>query len=312
MSDAETSPSDAGRRPLSGILLVLLLAVVWGVNWPAIRVAVLEIPPWTFRAICLAVGATTLFSLSFVRRSRLRVPRDEIAPLIMVGLLNVTAYHMFTAYGLTRIEAGRGVILAFTFPLWSVLLGSVVLRERITWGRSVALLLGFGAMALLMGPEIQKVGRSPIGGFLLICSAISWASATVLMKSRDWTLGSGELAAWQLAIGGVPILIGAVLIDQSPDFSNVTPRAWIGLIYASAIAVGFGQLMWFHILRIMPSAVASISTLAVPVVGVISSGLLLGEPIGWREVTALALVLAALFLVLVGRDGAHAILRVFR
>jgi drug/metabolite transporter (DMT)-like permease len=311
MTEPDADPSRGGRPPLAGILLVLLLALIWGVNWPAIRAAVTEMSPWTFRAICLAAGTVTLFSLSAVRRARLAVPRSERWPLIGVGLLNVTAWHMFSAYGLTMIEAGRGVILGFTFPLWSVLLGAIVLRERITAGRALALLLGFAAMALLLGGEIGEVGRSPLGALLLIGSAMCWAGATILMKSRDWSIGSGELAAWQLAIGAGPIFIGMLLIDTVPDFSRVSLQGWVGLIYSSAIAVAFGQWIWFRILRIMPSAVASISTLAIPVVGVFSSGLLLGEPIGWRELTALALVLVALFLVLVGREGLRALARVF-
>jgi drug/metabolite transporter (DMT)-like permease len=312
MTGPDDDSSGGGRLPLSGVLLVLLLAVIWGVNWPAIRAAVTDLSPWTFRTICLVAGTVTLFSLSLARGARIAVPRPERWPLIGVGLLNVTAWHMFSAYGLTMIEAGRGVILGFTFPLWSVLLGAIVLRERITAGRALALLLGFGAMALLLGAEFGKVGRSPLGGLFLVASAVSWAGATVLMKSRDWSIGSGELAAWQLAIGGIPVVIGTLLVDTVPDFSRVSVAGWVGLIYSSAVAVAFGQWIWFRILRIMPSAVASISTLAIPVVGVFSSGLLLGEPIGWREVTALGLVLAALFLVLVGRDGIRALVRLFR
>jgi drug/metabolite transporter (DMT)-like permease len=309
MTEPEGKPSGGGRLPRGGIVLVLLLAVIWGMNWPAIRVSVVEISPWTFRTICLVVGAATLFALSIARGARLSVPREQRLPLVMVGLLNVTAWHMLSAYGLTMIEAGRGVILAFTFPLWSVLFGAVVLRERITAGRATALLLGLCAMALLIGPEFRNVGRSPLGGLLLLGSAIAWAAATVLMKSRNWSIGSGELAAWQLAIGGAPVVIGAVLIDGIPDLGEVSARAWIGVIYASAIAVAFGQWIWFRLLRILPSAVASISSLTIPIVGVFSSALLLDEPVGWREATALALVLGAMFLVLVGREGLTAIVR---
>lgn len=311
MRESDGDPSRGGRPPLAGTLLVLLLAFIWGVNWPAIRAAVTEMSPWTFRTICLVAGTVTLFSLSAVRGARLYVPPAERLPLLWVGLLNVTAWHMFSAYGLTMIEAGRGVILGFTFPLWSVLLGAVVLRERITAGRALALLLGFAAMALLIGDELARVGRAPLGALLLLTSAISWAAATILMKSRDWSIGSGELAAWQLAIGGIPIVLGTLLVDGVPDFSHVTLQGWMGLIYSSAVAVAFGQWIWFRILRIMPSAVASISTLAIPVVGVFSSALLLGEPVGWREITALVLVIGALSLVLLGREGLRALARLF-
>ena len=306
MTEPEGKPAGGRRLPRGGIALVALLALLWGVNWPAIRISVAEISPWTFRTFCLVIAAATLFAVSAARGTRLFVPRRELAPLIVVSLLNVTGWHMLTAYGLTMIGAGRGVLLAFTFPLWSVLFGAVILRERITAGRAVALLLGLCAMALLLGPEFRNVGRSPLGGLLLIGAAISWAAATVLMKRRDWSIGSGEMAAWQLAIGGLPVLIGTVLIDGVQDLGGVSMTAWAGLIYASVVAASFGQWVWFHILKILPSAIASISSLAVPVVGVFSSGILLGEPIGWRELAALALVLAAMLLVLVGRNALRA------
>lgn len=312
MTEPDEAQPASGGLPISNILLVLLLGVVWGVNWPAIRVSVLEIEPWTFRTICLAAGASMLLGIALARKVNLRVPAGEIPPLIVVGLLNVTAYHMLTAYGLTMIDAGRGTILTFTFPLWSVLLGTIVLRERITGDRFVALLFGLTAMGLLIGPDLTTVGQSPAGALLLLAAAIAWACATLLMKSRQWSIGSIEMATWQLIIGFVPIAIGTLFVGDAPDFTSLSSRAWIGLIYGSAVAVGFGQWIWFRILHTTPSAIASLSTLAVPIVGVFSAGLLLGEHIGWRELTALVLVVLSLFLVLIGRNGARAILRIVR
>ncbi len=314
MAETETSAedADAGRLPIVGIVLILLLGFIWGINWPSMRAVVIEISPWTFRAICLGVGAATLFGVSVLRGMRLSVPRTEIVPLIFIGLLNVTAYHLFSAFGLSMMEASRGVILGFTFPLWSVLFGAVILHERLTPGRIVALLFGFGAMALLLGPEFAGLGRTPWGGLLLIASAISWAAATMCFKLFKWTLASGELAAWQLLIGAMPVIVAALVIDPLPDFSGVSTGALIALVYSSVIAVSFGQWIWFRILQIMPTAVASISTLAVPVIGVIAAALLLGEVVGWREFTALALVSAALAIVLVGRSGWQALKRIGR
>ena len=296
--DAET-----GKLPIHGIFLVVLLAFIWGINWPSVRTVVIEISPWTFRAICLSAGAAVLFGVSLLRGKRLSVPRREILPLIFVGLLNVTAYHIFSAFGLSMMEASRGVILAFTFPLWSVLFGAVLLRERLTPSRIMALLFGLAAMALLMGPEIATLERTPWGGILLICSAISWAVATMAFKLFKWTLASGELAAWQVLIGGVPVVIAALILDPAPDLSAISSGALIGLVYSSMIAVSFGQWVWFRMLQIMPTAVASISTLGCPVIGVFAGALLLGEAVGWRELTALALVSSALAIVLVGKSG---------
>ncbi len=297
----------AAPHPLAGVALIVALAFIWGFNWPSMRAAVLEISPWTFRAVCLAVGTSMLFAIALAGGGRLRVPRREILPLIALGLLNVAAFHLLTAFGLTMIGAGRGVILGFTFPLWTVLLGVFVLSERLNRRCAAALLCGLGAMALLLGPEVTTVGRTPLGGLLLIGSAIAWAAATVLFKMRRWTLAAREMAAWQVLIGAVPVIIGAFLFGPAPDFSGVSARGLIGLVYSSVIAVSLGQWVWFRILEIMPASVASISSLAVPVIGVFASAALLGEAIGWRETAALALVLLALYLVLIGRETVAAL-----
>ena len=303
---APTRPPGAGGVSPLGVGLILLLGLIWGANWPAIRLGVAEISPWTFRAICLAVGSATLFAVILARGGRLGVPRAEIVPLIVLGLLNVTAYHMLTAFGLREMGAGRGVILAFTFPLWSVLLGTVVLRERLTASRALALLLGLGAMALLLGPDIVELGRAPLGGLLLIGSAIAWAAATVMYKRVAWTLPAIEIAAWQLLIGGAPVIAGALIVGPMPDISAISTEALIGVVYASVIAVSFGQWIWFRALEILPTAVAAIGTLAVPVVGVFSSAILLGERITWMELAALTLIIVALWIVLVGHAGIEA------
>lgn len=305
-------PGAGAAHPLAGVALVALLAFIWGFNWPSMRAAVLEISPWTFRAVCLIAGTATLFALALAGKGRLHVPRREIGPLIAVAMLNVTAFHLLTAFGLTMIGAGRGVILAFTFPLWTVLIGAFALSERLDSRRRVALACGLGAMALLLGPEFTTVGRTPLGGLLLIGSAIAWAGATVIFKRRTWALASRELAAWQVLIGAVPVVAGALLWGPAPDFSGVSARGLVGLVYSSAIAVSLGQWVWFRILEIMPASAASISSLAIPVIGVFASALFLGEAIGWREVAALALVLSALYLVLIGKETLVALAALFR
>jgi drug/metabolite transporter (DMT)-like permease len=245
----------------------------------------------------------TLFGVLLLRGKSLRVPRNEIVPLIFVGLANVTGWHMLTAFGLTMTEASRGVLLAFTFPLWSLLFGALWLGERLTRGRVLALFLGLCAIALLLWEGIAGVGRSPLGGLLLVGSAISWALATIAFKKVKWTIGSGELAAWQLLIGGIPVFAVTGVVSEVPDFSSLSLAAIVGLIYASTIAVSFGQWIWFKLLEIMPAGVAAIASLTVPIVGVFSSALLIGEARGWRELVALALVSSALAIVLVGREG---------
>ena len=108
-------------RPLGGLVLLGALTVLWGSNWPAMKLALRELDPWTFRTICLLVGGGGLLALVRVGGQSLRVPRPERGPLAVVAFFNITAWHLCSAYGLTLVQAGRAVIIAYTMPLWTVI-----------------------------------------------------------------------------------------------------------------------------------------------------------------------------------------------
>jgi drug/metabolite transporter (DMT)-like permease len=99
-------------------------------------------------------------------------------------------------------------------------------------------------------------------------------------------------------IGAVPVTIGAVLIDPLSNPFELSGPAVVALVYVLALPMVFCHWAWFSVVRLFPAAIAAAGTLAIPVVGVLSGVIMLGEPLGWREVSALVLVCAALVFVL--------------
>ena len=166
--------------PFVGVALVLLVGLAWGFNWPAIKIAVTEISPWTYRAVSLVVAALGMLGLARARVGRLRLPRREIGPIVVLALLNVTGFQMLVAFGLSMMEATRGVILGHTQPLWVVLLSAFILRETVSGARLWGLLLGLAAMALVIAPEARMLSPTPMGAFLVVAAAASWGLGTVL------------------------------------------------------------------------------------------------------------------------------------
>ena len=122
--------------------MLAALALLWGANWPAMKLAVGEIGPWTFRTICLYVGAGGLFAVALVRRIPMGLPRGRIAVFAATSFLNVTVWHVTSAYGLTLLAAGRAVLVAFTMPLWAALFGALFFGDKFTQRKVVALSLG--------------------------------------------------------------------------------------------------------------------------------------------------------------------------
>jgi drug/metabolite transporter (DMT)-like permease len=229
------------------------------------------------------------------------VPSRERWPLAVVAFFNITAWHLCSAYGLTRIQAGRAAIIAYTMPLWTVIFGRLMVGDRITRARMAALGLGLLGMVALVAPVARTLWEAPAGTLLMLTAAVGWAIGTVLTKSQVWTIPTAVLTGWQVMLGGVPIALGAALrlsaaggADPEAALASVSSTGLVGLAYATFVGAIFCHWAWFRLVGILPAAVAAIGTLGIPIVGLFSSALILGEPVGVGELLALILVVSGL------------------
>jgi drug/metabolite transporter (DMT)-like permease len=288
------------KAPRGTLALLALLTVTWGGNWPAMKLALAEVPPWTFRALCVVIGGACLLAIARARGLSLHVPREQRWPLALATLFNVALWHLCSAYALRLMGAGRASIVAYTMPLWMVLFGWLLYREPVTRPRAAALLLGLAGLAVLIGPDVARLRAAPAGALFMLAAAVAWGVGTVIVKRVDWTISTTALAGWQVFLGSIPVVPGAFLFEDPLALGPVSPVGLAGVAYAVFVAMILCHYLWFHLVRVLPGQVASISVVGVPVVGVISSALLIGEPVGAREVVALLFVLPAIALVMIG------------
>jgi drug/metabolite transporter (DMT)-like permease len=307
-SDTTAAAPAAGapRWPVYGLVLMALMILSWGMNWPASKFALNEVEPLLQRTIALTAGGVGLLVLARIFGYSLRVPLREMRPLISVTLFHITGWHAASAYGLSLMPAGRASIIANTIPIWVTLLGIWLLREPLTWRRTIGLALGLGGLALLIGPDMATVGKAPLGALFMIAAAICAGAGTIGMKAYPWQTPLTVLAGWTVLIGGIPIYIaalltGAGLTEVAQAAGGISIKAVAGLCYTVVMATIFCHWCWFKIVVLFPAPVAAISMFGVPVVGVLGSAALLGEPIGWFEIGALALVLAGIACVVYAR-----------
>jgi drug/metabolite transporter (DMT)-like permease len=290
-------------RRLWWVLASLTLA--WGFNWTALKVALSEVPPWTFRSMCLGFGAAVLFAALRAGGQRLMVPSGQWRRLWLLALLNITSWNMLVAFGVGMIPSGRAAILAYTMPVWAVPLSVWLLGERITGAKLAGLALGLGGLGLLLAESFAGIGRAPLGALLIVGAAVSWACGTVLQKRFPVNLPAGIYTAWIMLLGGVPIFIGAAAFEDFRDLRNVSLWPALGTAYNVFIAFAFAHWAWIKIATSVPVSVFSISMLLIPALGVVSGMAFLGERPAWTEYAALGLVLAALLTVL--RPGRAAV-----
>jgi len=153
-------------------------------------------------------------------------------------------------------------------------------------------------MALLIGDEFAAMEAAPIGAALALGAAFSWAVGTVLMRRYPTDLPTTSFTAWQLLIGGVPIMVGALILEWG-EWRPIGVGAAIGLGYNMLFVFIFCYWAWYKIATTVPATMAALSTLMIPIVGLFSGMLILGERPQWQEYAALVLVIAALATVLV-------------
>ena len=290
--------ADADRLPPRLWWVLGGLTLAWGFNWTAMKVALSEVPPWTFRSLCLGLGAAVLFAALRAGGQRLVLPHGQWGRLWLLALLNITSWNMLIAFGVALIPSGRAAILAYTMPVWAVPLSVWLLRERLTGARLTGLALGLGGLALLLGESFVSLGAAPLGSLMILGAALSWALGTVLQKRFPVSLPAGMYTAWIMLLGGVPIFVGAVLFEDLGALRNISLPAALGTAYNVFIAFAFAHWAWIKIATSVPVSVFSISMLIIPVVGVLCGMLFLDERPSWAEYAALALVVAALLTVL--------------
>ena len=285
----ETTPR-SGRDGLTAKLMLVLLAIGWGINWPANKVALAEVGPWTFRVVGLAMGAVLTLGLAAWRNGRLTFPTGRTwIHVAIAGALNIGVFAIFSMLALQGTDAPRVVILVYTMPIWAVLMARVLLGEKLTPRRLTALALCAAGLGVLLMPHLPLPGAI----WYALGTAWCWAGGTVYMKWAKIDLDPLTTAAWQIVVAWIGVAIGTALLGEPWYVWPLHPVTIVAWAWSGAVGVGFAYFLWFVVIERLPASTAAIGALLIPVVGVGSSALLLGEIPTINDTIGFVLVFAA-------------------
>ncbi|WP_026871206.1 DMT family transporter [Inquilinus limosus] len=296
----------ASRAPgvsVQGLGFLVATSLMWGFNWPLVKHLVTVLPPFSVRAASGLIGTAIVLAIALARRESLRPPRGQWGRLCLAAGLNVTAWMALTTLSLLWLRASETTILAYTLPLWAALLAWPLLGEKPTLARGIGLVLGLSGIVLLVAHEAPgdaEIGAKLPGVALALAGSMLFALGTVLAKRAPVAMPPTALVAWQTGLGLLPLLLFWLLFEQ-PDFAALDGFGWLALVYGGALAFGLAYVAWFAALRRLPALVATIGSLMAPVIGVLASVAMLGDPFGLREIAALALTLGGVALAALAR-----------
>jgi drug/metabolite transporter (DMT)-like permease len=282
---------------LAGFLFLAVTSIGWGANWAAIKILLREWPPLFSRGVSGVAAAVLLAGVAVAFGESLRVPRRAIGRLLFAAFTNVFAWMGFSTMAMKYLAVSEGTLLVYTMPIWATLFAWPILGKRPSLRDIIALLLGLSGLVVLLSADGMALGPDKFVGIALaLAAAIFFAFGGVMTKS-SLPIAPTALVAWQVGLGCLP-MIALGLLFEHPNVGAITTSGWTVLIYMVLGPMGVCYLSWFAALRRLPAATAAIGTLAVPIVGVVAAAFMLGESLGLREMSAMALTLAGVALVL--------------
>jgi len=284
-------------------LLVVVLAFAWGLNWVAAAFALRELSPWSLRVAGSSIGAATLFAAAVLSDHNLKVPRDEYIHIVIAGLFNVAAFQILSSFAQLSGATTRAIIITYSMPIWTTMLSWLVLGEKLNAIRWFAFGLCVVGMTILLWPQFAH-GFPPFVFYSLGC-ALSWTFATVYVKWAKLTVEPLTNAAWQLLFGLVFITAGSFLFEGHPHLWPITNETILAVLFVGLFGVGLAHFLWWSIVDRLPAVTASLGSLLVPVIGVTSSVIVLGERLTVPDIVGFAMIFAAAACVLLQPNVRH-------
>lgn len=276
---------------------LIILTLMWGINWPMMKFSLRELSPLYFRALTMTGGALWLYSYYRLKGLRMLPQGREWRSVVVLGLPNMLGWHTMAILGVKELASGRAAILGFTMPIWTVMLGVLLLGERLTRRVGVAVVAVALAIGLLTFNEFTTLAGRPLGIVWMELAAMSWAIGTLMMRRAHLTLPIETLTVWMMILASVCLWLIAWLNEPWPTWQFSAPM-WGSLAYGMLINYGFAQTLWSSLARHLPPSTSAMSIMAVPLVGTLGATLIVGERPTWQDFFAMLCVMSAIAAVL--------------
>lgn len=280
-----------------GYILLAIVWLCWGLSYPATAILLQSVDIWTSRVLVMPVSGIALLLVAAAQGGKLTIPRPYWRDLLILSVVNMSIFQICMTSGVALMSPGRTAVIIYTMPIWATFFAVWLLNEKVGWPHIAGLGLGVAGLALLMSQDLSNLTNAPLGAALTLVASIAFAFGTVWMKRRIWHIDLTALGGWQLLIGWIPIGLIWLFVAPEAPFARATVEGWLAIGYLAFCANALAYFAWFRVVTIFPATVSGIGTLVIPCIGVLSSALIVGEVLGWRDFAALGLICSALALV---------------
>lgn len=282
--------------PLQWTLLVLL-TVVWGLNWPVMKMGVTGFPPLTFRTLSLWLGAPILGLALVAMKVPFRIPRAHWRELLVLTVFNMFVWQTMIIIAVQSLSSGRAAILGYTMPIFSALLGAWLFGNQLARRSWLGVAAASVGVALLLWHELSNLSGRPTAVLLALGAASTWALGTHLLRRTQMPVPTLAISFWMTLITTGVMSLLAVLFE-SALWVAPSPSNWFAIVYNGVLVFGFAHAAWFFLARSLPPVASTLSVMLIPVLGVFSGAVWLNEVLHWQDWAAVGLMVVSIAAVL--------------
>ncbi|MEZ7847574.1 MAG: DMT family transporter [Polaromonas sp.] len=284
------------------LILLVLLTLAWGFNWPIMKLGVTYFPPLTFRAISMWLGLPVLALAMVWLKVPLYIPRERYRELLWLAAVNMFVWHVLIILAVQSLSSGRAAILGYTMPIFSALIGAWFFGNRLrarNWiGVAAA---GFG-VSLLLWHELTNLSGRPLAVLLALTAAFTWALGTQHLRKTTLPAAALTISFWMTALTAL-VMTGLSVTFESPQWKAPSTLVWLTILYNAVLIFGFAHAAWTFLVRSLPPVASTLSVMMIPILGVFAGAIGLGEVLHWQDWAAVLLMVVAIGSVLV--PGRH-------
>jgi len=286
---------DAPRHltPLTLYLLLGMAVLVLGSNWPVMVTALETVTPIWHATIRIAGAAVAVSVMGLISGNLVVPPKRDVPLILSTGIVRLAGVMVLVFIALTLVPAGRASVLVWTSALWTVPIAAIFLGDTMTKQRWTGLTIGLVGVFVIseLWNNNWNDRNVVLGTTLLLVGALFNASTSVHIRYHRWSIDPLQAMPWQLLVAVVPVGTLAFIVDGPPKF-DLTWQLAANFAYQSAIVSGVAFWAQMIVLRRLSPVSVNLTMMGVPVVGVISSTIVLGERVGAPLAIGMALVLA--------------------
>jgi drug/metabolite transporter (DMT)-like permease len=279
------------------IMLLITLTVVWGFNWPMLKLGVSHYPPLSFRSLSMWMGLPFLALVLVVKKVPFKIPKADWKELFMLATTNMLVWHVLIILAVQSLSSGRSAILGYTMPIFSAIIGVWVYGAALRWRGWLGVGCAALGVVLLLWHELSAISGKPLGVFLGLVAAAFWGLGTQQIRHTRMQVPTLAIVFWMTCMSSVLMSVLAFAFERD-HWGPPPDMAWAAIVYNAFGVFVFAQAAWLSLARNLPPLASTLSVMFIPVLGVFSGAYFLNEALHWQDWAAIVLIVLAIASVL--------------